>query len=306
MSMFVTRVRNTLLILVAGTVVGPSISHSYFDYSKNQNGKTGEMNGLKFEDYKDFTKTWHLVTVRFRQDTKEMRITYANDIAWREMQSSKSTFSDGAMFGKVGLITEKDPAFPSSEVPSGTKRFQLMYRDKKKFAATQGWGYALFDSKGQLFDEDPKMQSTACAACHAIVPERGYVFSRPMNVGFGASALAIEGPAALKSMKMESKAVTGFSKAFQNEIPKGISNVMSLEGELKKKSFSGTLDEIVPFLIETVKLEGKTSTLYNDEHNYTLVSPNRTAEEKCEAGKIPLRVLIQYKGSKVRDSVICQ
>ncbi len=290
----------------------PNEARGYFEYSKNLDGKTGEMNGLKFDDYKDFTKTWHLVTVRFRQDTKEMRIAYANDLAWKEMQSAKTAYSDGAVFAKVGLITEKDPAFPSSEVPAGTKRFQIMYRDKKKFASTQGWGYALFDSNGQLFDEDPKLQSTACAACHALVPERGYVFSRPMNIGFGANTLALQTPATSDMMKMESKPKDRFSKAFQNEFPKAVVAVMSLEGELKKKSFSGTLDEIVPFLIENVRFQGKSSTLYIDENNFTLVvplplTPAPTGGEapKCEGTKLAMRVLIQYKGSKVRDSASC-
>lgn len=291
-----------ILLTTASTMFVPS-AYSYFEYSK-KTGETGTMNDIKFDEFKDFTKKWHLVTVRFRQDTKEMRLTYANDIAWREMQESIVKYSDGAAFGKVGLLTVKDPAFPSSEVPSSTRRFQLMVRNKKKYESTGGWGYALFDNNGQLFNEDPKNQSTACAACHAIVPERGFVFSRPMNVDFG-SLLLPTAAAKESTLKFEQKKTASFAKALRDEIPKGVTSISSLEGPLKKQSFSGTLDEIVPFLIESLKERGQTSTFYVDEKNFTLVTPS-VKKEECDSAKIALRVFIFYKGSKVRDSVLCQ
>lgn len=287
--------------LCIGTLLCVAHASAYFDYT-HRTGQPTEMNGIKFDDYKDFSKKWHLVTVRFRQDTKEMRITYANEIAWREIQSSKTEYSDGAAFGKVGLITDKDPSFPSSEVPSGTKRFQLMVYNKKKYKSTQGWGYALFDERGQLFNEDAKTQSLACAACHSIVPERGYVFSRPMNPDFGSARLDPLRLAADPSLKFQTKPIAQFSKTFRSAIASDVTSVASLEGPLKKNSFSGTLDEIIPFLIQGLKTQGKTTTLYSNEFNYSIATPSN---EKCESGKTSIRIVIQFKGSKVRDSNIC-
>ncbi len=43
-------------------------------------GKT-VMNGINFYDCKDFQTKWSLVTIRFRKDTGEMRLTYANELA---------------------------------------------------------------------------------------------------------------------------------------------------------------------------------------------------------------------------------
>ncbi len=293
-----------LLALVLLTMLSP-MTWAYFEYTK-KTGVPATMNSIKFEDYKDFTKKWRLVTVRFRQDTKEMRLTYANETAWKEMQTSVVKYSDGAAFGKVGLVTVKDPAFPSSEVPSSTRRFQLMVRDKKKYASTQGWGYALFDNNGQLFEEDVKTQSIACAACHAIVPERGHVFSRPMNVDFGSLELATNPASNEVSLKFVQKPVASFTQVLRDELPKGVSTISSLESLLKQQSFSGTLDEIVPFLIEGLKNDGKTTTFYVDEKNFTIVTPSKTKSEGCESLKLSLRVFIYYKGSKVRDSLICQ
>ena len=51
-------------------------------------GRT-QMNEIKFQSYKGFEKKWKLVTVRFREDTKEMRFTYANDIAWKTLKQKR-------------------------------------------------------------------------------------------------------------------------------------------------------------------------------------------------------------------------
>ncbi len=276
---------------------------AYFDQStKNE---PAIMNDIKFEDFKDFTEKWHLVTVRYRTDSNEMRMTYANDIAWKEMQSLKPNYPDGAMFGKVGLITEKDPAFASSEVPSGAKRYQLMVRNKKKYADTKGWGYALFDEKGLLFNEDIKLKTQACAACHAVVPERDFVFSRPMSISFGSESKNVKifsEPST--GLKFEAKSLNAYPASFVKNVSAQIKTIASLEGEIKKHSFSGTLDEIIPFLIEYSKKEGKTTTLFLDEKNYSLVSPKLDAK-KCENSKVPYQIIIIFNGSKVRETVSC-
>ena len=262
------------------------------------------MNDIKFEDYKDFTKTWHLVTVRYRTDSNELRFTYANDQAWKEMNSSKQEYTDGAIFAKVGLITEKDPAFVSSEVPSGAKRFQFMVRNKKKYKDTQGWGYALFDSKGKIFDEEIKKKTLACAACHNIVPERNYVFSRPMNLGLGENFLEIKPSANEKSITFIAKSIKIFDPQFQKNLNEDTLEVYSLEGNLKKNYFSGTLDEIVPLLLDHTKKQRQTSTLYLDQQNYSLVKPSKSSAN-CTDGKVNYEITIFFKGSTVRKTSIC-
>jgi hypothetical protein len=136
------------------------------------------MNGIKMSQFPGFAEKWHLVTVRYRKDSNEMRFTYANDLAWKSLQSLKPNYPDGAVFAKIGMMSEADPSFPSSVVPSGAKRFQFMVRDKAKYSDTDGWGYALFDDRGRLFNDDVKIRTQACVACHRIVPERDFVFSR--------------------------------------------------------------------------------------------------------------------------------
>lgn len=291
------------LFLILNTLL---IQKSFAYFESAASSTPAVMNDIKFDDYKEFTKKWHLVTVRYRKDSNEMRITYANDIAWKEMQKLKPNYPDGAVFGKVGLTTEEDPAFISSEVPSGAKRFQLMVRNQKKYKSTQGWGYALFDEKGQLYNEDMKVKTAACAACHSVVPERDYVFSRPMNVDFGSQFPNQERSDNLTPrFKFESKTVASLGKNLASKIAPDIKTILSLEGEIKEHAFSGTLDEVIPVLIDNLKKQGKSSVLFLDDKNFSLVTPATTSKE-CLNKTLAVQIFILFNGSKVRDKVICQ
>src|SRR4051812_4515226 len=46
-----------------------------------------EMNGHSLREFVGFEKNWKLVTVRFRKDTGELRFTYANDLAWKNLKA---------------------------------------------------------------------------------------------------------------------------------------------------------------------------------------------------------------------------
>ena len=131
-----------------------------------------EMSGYKLDQFKNFENTWKLVTVRFRKDTGELRFTYANSLAWKTLSSNNRNYPDGSVFAKIGIATQEDPAFTSSAVPSGARRYQFMVRNAKKHQDTEGWGYALFDKNGKTFPGEPKVASQACAACHHLVPDR--------------------------------------------------------------------------------------------------------------------------------------
>ena len=53
----------------------------------------------------------------------------------------------------------------------------VMEKDAKKYAATGGWGFQVFDpvTKNPLLDADAQAK---CFACHAITPITDYVFSK--------------------------------------------------------------------------------------------------------------------------------
>lgn len=267
-------------------------------------GISAEMNGIKLKNYVNFPSEWRLVTVRYRLDSKEIRMVYANDLAWAGLKKLKPSYANGAAFGKVSFLAESDPVFTSSLMPSGVKRFQLMVKDSKKYATTDGWGYGLFTGEGGLYKEDMKLKTLACVACHRITPERDFVFSRPVHIGIGA-------PEFVKSSSEKSKVIS-FSMSRYALLPNDLKKEMKttskeiffIEGELKKQAFSGTLDEIVPFLIEKSKLTGRAASLFINKENFSLVEK---LNEACTNNQeTRFHVVIKFNNGLVRNNEFCQ
>lgn len=214
--------------------------------------KIDEMNGMKFSDFLDFEKKWKLVTVRYRKDTGEMRLTYANDLAYENLLKGTTDYPEGSVFAKIGIKTMEDKAFPSSAVPAGARRYQFMIRDKKKFESTDGWGYALFDKGGKIYPEDQAVQSAACAACHHIVPERGYVFSQMMELSLFKGEKGAEKKESHYSEKIKflEIAYERLPDVIKKEIPPSYKKAKEVNHTIAKFLFQGTLDEIKPLLAE--------------------------------------------------------
>lgn len=245
-------------------------------FSKEELIKKDQMNGIKLSDYKNFEKKWKLVTVRFRKDSGEMRFTYANDLAYKSLLKGSTDYPEGSVFSKIGIKTTEDKAFPSSAVPAGARRFQFMVRNKKKFASTDGWGYALFDKEGLIFPETVETQSVACAACHRIVPERGFVFSEPMDISYGTSSrknkLIPKSTEFAEKLKFNEVDISKLPDNVKTWLPKDISVVQKLEHQITKFLFQGTLDEIKPALsAQAVKTKMPTVLISDDDQSYALV-----------------------------------
>ncbi|MES2964911.1 MAG: cytochrome P460 family protein [Bdellovibrionota bacterium] len=279
-------------------------AHAYFEPTQTGD-KPREMNGIFFEEHKDFTKTWRLVTVRFRQDSGEQRMVYANEKAYEGLKKLKPDFADGAMFAKVAFITEDDPAFPSSKTPAGAKRYQFMLKDKKKYSKTDGWGYALFDDQGNLFAEDMKAKTDSCVACHRIVPDRDYVFSRQMLLHHDELA----GPAATAGTKIVTFETVKVATAPVDlkKYTKLFDYLNTMTGPIQKSAFSGTLDEVVPLLSSKSKLTNTPSALIIDDKNFSLVIP-MPKSKKClsqNSNLTAVRVLLHYNAKLVRDAETC-
>jgi hypothetical protein len=210
------------------------------------------MNGYKLTDFKDFEKKWKLITVRYRKDTGEMRFTYANDMAYETIAKGSVDYPDGSVFAKIGIKTVEDTAFPSSAVPSDTRRYQFMLKDKTKYADTEGWNYVLFDKHGVVFPEKIDVQTQACASCHRIVPERGYVFSQIMELAAFKDIYKKSSASKHFSEKIKFKKVkvAALPEKIKKEIPSFYKNVSVMDHEISKYLFQGSLDEVKPLLTE--------------------------------------------------------
>ena len=281
---------------------------SYFNSAPPEK-RQGAMNEIRFSDVKDFMKNWYFVTVRYRQDTNEMRFVYANEIAWKALQSLKPDYPDGAAFGKIGLATESDPAFLSSKMPSTTRRYQFMVKDKKKYRATDGWGYALFDGSGFQFDEDTKLATQACAACHRIVPQRDFVFSRiaalaPQDKSRPMSQGTLGHLGLFKELNVGSLPIQ-LAKQVTADGGSLFTSVDSLEGEIKQKSFSGTLDEVVPLLLDQAHKNHRPSVMVLDTGNFSVVIPLSKTKGTCPPDQSLAHIVVQFNAKKVRDAETC-
>ncbi len=291
--------RNTKVRIICVVTALLLVESASSDFATATTSKVPEsskiMHGIKLSDYGDFEKKWKLVTVRFRKDTSELRFTYANESAWRHLQkiSQKNAPSSsnenpiaaesyplGAVFAKVGIKTAEDPAFLSSAVPSGVRRVQFMVRDENKFAETDGWGYALFDSKGSTFPGDLKQASMACAACHKIVPDRGYVFSQFMT-GFAPTKPALPEGGRVKFENLQTKDLPEF---IQLQLPPKSVTVRSVTGPIAEQVFPGTLDEIRPALTREVIRSGDPAILLSKKKGEILYSIVYSTNSKGSCG----------------------
>jgi len=147
-----------------------------------------------------------------------------------------------------------------------------MVRDGKKFASTDGWGYALFDANGKLFPEKPDTQAPACAACHRLAKERGYVFSQPWQLEpFHELASATAGPA----LKFRDLPASELPPAVRSLLGSAVTGIRAVQGELEDSLFQGTLDEIRPTLAAEVARTGLPALLISrDGRKFSLVMRN--------------------------------
>ncbi len=227
---------------------------------------------IDLNSYKNFEKQWKFVTVRYRQDTQEMRFTYANPIAWEALLKNSKDFPDGSVFAKIGFATGQDPAFPSSVAPQGQRRVQIMVRDKKKYDKTQGWGYALFEPGGTTFKGDADARSYACAACHKVVTHQGAIFSKPMGSQFENIDISENFK---KVIQWSQVALLDTPDTVRKHIQPKYKNVLRLKGDIERSLFSGTLDEIRPTLIKTVKEKNMPAVLIaKNKKDFIVVQPD--------------------------------
>ncbi len=245
-----------------------------------QHAGKDSMNGILFSDYKDFPKKWQLVTIRFRKDTGEMRLTYANESAMKTLQSGAINYPDGAVFAKTGIHTGVDDQFTSSVVPKGIRRYQLMVKNKKQYSTTGGWGYGLFDPEGKTFPEEPVASQNACYACHALVENRGDVFSQPFSFIENVQMPSAKGFAKFP-IKFEWKKWGKLPTMIQSFVPKSFKEIRWLaHKKLRANVFQGTLDELKPILEQEVRSSlSPAMFMSQDNKRFVIVVPGQ--DDNC-------------------------
>lgn len=256
-----------------------------------------EKNGIRLNDYAGFEDNWKLVTVHYRTDTAQIRFVYANPIAYETLLKGSTDYPDGAVFAKIAVASEDDPAFIDSKVPMGAIRDQFMVRDKTKFASTGGWGFALFVAPNppkELFNTPPepmpagkmkegtqkaKKQKSlpeldtpeACFACHQAVKSRGYVFSYPARLKFNmAAAPALTSPV----MKFNDIKTTSLPDNIRSLLSNGAKNLRQLVPPTTMPDQLVYVGEYRPMLIHESKQTNLPAVFFSNEGaSFILVAP---------------------------------
>ena len=112
----------------------------------------------------------------FRQETgtlDELRAILGNSIAIKAYRDTTLPFPDGTTLVKLAWKHVQSTEFAAAFVPGAAMTVQVMVKDSKKYAATDGWGFADF-TNGKPGDE--ALHQT-CYPCHLPVKDRDFVFA---------------------------------------------------------------------------------------------------------------------------------
>jgi len=133
-------------------------------------------------------RDWRLISVAHLvgNNLKQLRAQLGNDIAIKAFREGTLPFPDGtiiaALHWKEAASEENNKVLASgfpgaglqSSVAASAENVQFMVKDSKKYAATDGWGFADFRN-GKPGDE--ALHKT-CFPCHQPAKDRDFVFTR--------------------------------------------------------------------------------------------------------------------------------
>ena len=136
---------------------------------------TGEsLNGVP---YPAGWENWRLVTINDADELHTLRFITGNDVAIKAIaEHHTNPWPDGAIFAKVTLATANDGH--GHLAPAGFNQAEFMEKDAAKYASTEGWGFARFQtSKLKPYGKDAHFDRE-CTGCHAPMKRNDYVFTQ--------------------------------------------------------------------------------------------------------------------------------
>ena len=138
--------------------------------------------GIAFSDFKD----WAVVSSARTDEV--LKVIVANPIMINAYKAgipgSGQPFPDGSKIVKLQWKPKKSTEAPFAvDVPDVFKQAFVMEKDSKRFPASGGWGYALFnyDVASNTFSADPS-PSDCGHACHVAVKAKDHIFHRTRSV----------------------------------------------------------------------------------------------------------------------------
>src|SRR5262245_24885415 len=171
--------RRFVFVLVAAAVLAGGVVAYLTPASGQADGAAAPIFGIKIPPgYRD----WRVISVAHEEGSlNDLRAVLGNDVAFKAARDGTLPYPDGAIVARIAWsydpLPESEKAFGRAQsfVAGAPKNgVQFMVKDSRKYAATDGWGYAQFDN-GKPASE---AAHNACHPCHAIVKARDFVFNR--------------------------------------------------------------------------------------------------------------------------------
>jgi cbb3-type cytochrome oxidase cytochrome c subunit len=137
-----------------------------------------EFNGVAYvPDYKN----WKVISSTDRFDNHTLREILGNDVAVKAIAENHiNPWPDGTMFAKVAWAQSQPDE--NGVVKTGAfVQVELMIKDAKKYASTEGWGFGRWRGTDlKPYGKDANFQNE-CTNCHAPMARNDYAYTMPIG-----------------------------------------------------------------------------------------------------------------------------
>jgi cbb3-type cytochrome oxidase cytochrome c subunit len=137
-----------------------------------------EFNGVAYiPDYKN----WKVISSTDRFDNHTLREILGNAVAVKAIAENHiNPWPDGTMFAKVAWAQSQPDE--NGVVQTGAfVQVELMIKDAKKYASTEGWGFGRWRGTDLTpYGKDASFQNE-CTTCHAPMAKNDYAYTMPIG-----------------------------------------------------------------------------------------------------------------------------
>jgi len=172
---------NRIAALVVVAVVCAVVSSRTFTAQTTQDKYTLKIpEGLAFAEFKGY-ETWQVVSLSHTDEL--LNVIVANpamiDAYKAGHPGNGKPWPDGAKAAKIQYVPKKSAEAPFNvAVPDVLKDVAFMAKDSKRFAASGGWGYGVFNYDRASDSFTPDGKGSGCGfGCHTAVKSKDYVFT---------------------------------------------------------------------------------------------------------------------------------
>jgi len=134
-------------------------------------------NGVAY--YPDY-KNWQAISTTNSFSNGTMRLILGNELAIKAIKERNTRiWPNGTVLAKVqwDQLPDKDGNIYTGKF----NQVEFMVKDNKKYASTEGWGWARFKTLQLVPDDKEAMFEKKCISCHKPVKDLDYVFTFPIQ-----------------------------------------------------------------------------------------------------------------------------